>query len=185
MCAVQPNNQDPVAYVPWWLDLLRGQPSLLVIAWSDGVYRKTTLRSYAQRAGGTFLECGPHRTRKQFLQWLASECGLFPGRRMSSELYEALLDLFLSRDYLVILDDADQLSVGALGAIRDLHHTIDDHCCHGRDGRTSASTFVLCSGNQELARKLDRIPDFWTYCCWWHYDVPPSKKQRALKRAGR
>ena len=179
MLAESPSRDDPVAYVPWWLNELRECRSLFLVAWSDDAYRKTVLRAYARDFDATFLECISHRTGKQFLQWLASGCGLFAGRHTLADLYSALEDELLSRNYLVILDEAHLLSLNALGMIRALHHSIDDHCQYGHDGRSSTSTFVLSSGNQELVNRLDRVQDFWAYCCCrYHFGVPFSKKEQ-------
>ena len=125
------------------------------------------------------LECQPHLPQKRFLQWLSSEMGLFPGRRTLPDLHEALRLRCLSADQLLILDDAHELSVGCLRLILDLHHHMDDDRQHGCDGVGTNSTFVLSSGREELVRKLDQVPDFWSYCLWRHYGVPLGRKQRA------
>ena len=179
-----PSEQDPIAYLPWWLEFWEGTSRLLVLAWSDDRYRKTVLHAYARKAGGRVLTCRPHKSMKQFLQWLSSECGVFPGPRTSADLYGALSRLFLSANHLLILDDAHELSVSALGIVRDLHHHLDDDRQFRRKGVGTTTTFVLSSGSHELVKKLDKVRDFWAYCRGWrHYDVPLSKKQREFAQA--
>jgi len=97
-------------------------------------------------------------------------------------LYAALEQHFLAADHLLILDDAHELSVSDLDIVRDLHHSIDDRRRYDRDSG-GVTTFVLSSGSHELVKKLDRVPDFWAYCCqWYHVDVPFSKKQQAIQK---
>ena|GEM_PF-2921598 len=178
-----PSRDDPVAFIPWWLELREEDSYLLLIAWSDDPYRKTTLQSYARKVGGRLLACQPHKTPRQFLQWLASESGLLPGPRTFADLYTALEQHFLAADHLLILDDAHELSVSDLDIVRDLHHSIDDRRRYDRDSGSSTTTFVLSSGSHELVKKLDRVPDFWAYCWeWCHVDVPFSKKQQAIHK---
>ncbi len=179
MLADSPSRGDPVSYVPWWLNELREFRSLFLVAWSDDVYRKTVLRKYARDFDAAYLECVSHRTGKQFLQWLASGFGLLAGRRTLADLYDTLQDELLSRNHLVILDEAHLLTLKALDMVRDLQHAVADLSRHGRDDRRSTSTFVLSSGSQELVNKLDRVPDFWAYCHFRYYrGVPLSKKER-------
>lgn len=180
----EPNQNDPVEYVPWWIDFFKESPSLIVVSWADNVYRKAVLRKHAQNRGGTFCECRPSKSPKQFYQWLASECGLFSGRRTSAEIYDMLMDWFLAGHRYLVLDEAQLLSVRQLDVVREFHHRIYDTCHSPRDTRFSSTSFVLSSGTVELADKLDKVTDFWAYCTSWRHDgVQLSKMQRAIRTA--
>lgn len=171
---------DPPAEVSDWIEFMREiDQQLLVIAWSDGVFRKTKLRSCASKPESTFAECEQFRSKKQFMQWLASQYGLLSGRRTFPELYGALFDLLLHRDHVLILDEAHRLSTGMLDALRNLHHHMEDEC--RRNNQFARTTIVLSSGSQDLIDKLDSIDDFWVYCRWKHYDIPWSQKQRQAR----
>lgn len=167
------NHNNPFLFVPWWLDIQAEVSTLMVLAWSDEVARKTTLKAFARRHDAMFLTVPECRSNKQFLSFVAHGCRLAIPSATIDRLFEALQSWILSNNVVLVLDEAERLTPSNLRIVRDLY-------------KRTEHALVLSTGTAALAKRIDRVDRrcrFWQLTAWWHVDVPHSKTQLAHIKA--
>ena len=173
-----PDPQDPVAYLPWWIEFALNAQMISLVVLPDDRWRTLILRTEARQLGAPFLTCLRTRGPRQFLTFLAQELGISPGRANSLQLMEAVLGELTRGSRVVFLDQAEVLTPTALKIVLDLH----------KEGENLGRqvSFVLSSGSRRLLENIERIDcegSFMSYCCFYTPGVEPTPKLQELRRA--
>ncbi len=170
-----PDPGDPVAYLPWWLDMIRGTGMIIVVVLPDDGQSTLILRREARRMESPFLTCRRTRGPGQFFAFLANELEIPLGRTPAFQRTETIARR-LPR--FVYLEQADLLTPTALGILLGLKKT-NEHS-------NREVSFVLSSGSRRLLQNIeraDRYGTFLSHCCFYTPGVEPTPNLEERRRS--
>lgn len=175
-----PDSGDPVAYLPWWLNLLRVSGAIIVVVLPDDGQRTLILRREARRMEAPFLTCRRTRGPGQFFEFLSDELGIPLGRTPAFQRTETVARR-LPR--YVHFEQAELLTPTALGILLALKKTNENS---SRD-----VSLVLSSGSRRLLQNIERADRYGTFlrhCCFYTPGVEPppilEERRRSSERCG-